>query len=63
MSKYVQDPSTVLIYACGPAITKYEKAKAKETGIEPRPRFIEAVHDIVHDLGVDKKRFKKEEFG
>lgn len=63
VSRYVQDPSTVLIYSCGPAITKYEKAKAKETGIEPTPRFIESVHDIVHDLGVDKKRFKKEEFG
>jgi 3-ketosteroid 9alpha-monooxygenase subunit B len=63
VGKYVRDPSSAYVYACGPAITKYEKKKAKEEGYEPKPRFMESVHDIVHALGIDKSRFKKEEFG
>lgn len=63
VSGFVDDASTVLVYACGAAITKWQKKKAQETGIQPNPRFMEAVEDIVHKLGVDKARFKKEEFG
>jgi 3-ketosteroid 9alpha-monooxygenase subunit B len=63
VKRYVQDPTTVLIYSCGPAITKYEKEKAKRDGTTPKPRFIESVEEIVHGLGVSHDRFKKEEFG
>ena len=59
----VPSPETVLIYACGAAITKYQRAEAKETGIEPTPRFMEGVEAIVHGLGVDKERFWSEEYG
>ncbi len=61
--KFIRDTSTCLLYSCGPAITKYEKQRAKAEGIEPSPRFMESVESIVHELGIDKKRFKKEEFG
>lgn len=59
----VSDPSTLLVYACGAAITKYQRQEARETGVEPTPRFMEGVEAIVHELGVDKHRYKSEEFG
>lgn len=59
----VPSPETVLVYACGAAITKYQRAEAKETGVEPTPRFMEGVEAIVHGLGVDKERFWSEEYG
>jgi ferredoxin-NADP reductase len=61
--KYVRDPSSVRVYACGAAITKYQKAEAKEKGVEPTPRFMESVEHILHELGVPNNHFKKEEFG
>lgn len=63
VSKYVDDATTLRVYACGAAITKYAKKKAKETGIPATPRFMEGVASILEDLGVDKKRFKKEVYG
>lgn len=63
VSKYVDDAATVRVYACGAAITKYAKKKAKETGVPTKPRFMEGVASILGDLGVDKKRIKKEVYG
>ena len=63
VSKLVDDPTTLRVYACGAAITKYAKKKAKETGVPATPRFMEGVASILADLGVDKKRFKKEVYG
>ena len=59
----VHDPSSVLVYACGAAITKWDRQRAKESGTPPTPRFMESVHDILGELGVDKARLKKEVFG
>ncbi len=59
----VKDPTTVQVFACGAAITKHQRHAAEETGIAPTPRFMEGVEEIVHALGVDKARFKSEEFG
>jgi 3-ketosteroid 9alpha-monooxygenase subunit B len=59
----IHDPSSVLVYACGAAVTKWQKKHAKEHGIEPKPRFLESVSDIVHGLGVDRKRYRKEIYG
>lgn len=59
----VSDPTTLLIYACGAAITKHQRHEAKETGIAPTPRFMEGVEELVHGLGVDRERYYAEEFG
>ena len=63
LKSIVHDPSTVLVYACGAAITKFQRQEAKETGVEPAPRFMEGVEQLVHGLGVDKERYFSEEFG
>ena len=60
---YVKDPASVLVYSCGAAVTKWQKQKAKEQGVEPKPRFLESVGEIVTALGVDRKRFKREIYG
>ena len=61
--KVVRDPSSVRVFACGAAITKWQKQAAKEKGVEPTPPFMETVEQNVHALGVPKAHFKKEEFG
>ena len=63
VKKYVDDTTTVRVYACGAAITKYAKKAAKETGVPATPRFMEGVASILQDLEIDKKRFKKEVYG
>ncbi len=52
-----------LIFVCGPAISKYDKIRARETGEQPRPRFMESVLGSLQELGVDKKRIKREIYG
>ena len=44
VSKYVDDATTLRVYACGAAITKYAKKKAKETGIPATPVSWKASH-------------------
>ncbi|MBL4818495.1 MAG: oxidoreductase [Deltaproteobacteria bacterium] len=63
LREHVKDPSRVLVYACGSAITKWQKKHAKLTGEKPAPRFIETVTDWTRQLGIDKKRFKHESYG
>ncbi len=59
----VSDPKKALFFACGAAITKWQKKHAEETGTSPRPRFMEWVAEIMEELSVDKKQFKREIYG
>lgn len=59
----VVNPKNAIFFACGPAITKWQKKHAQETGVAPKPRFMEWVHDVIHQLNVDKKQFKREIYG
>lgn len=59
----VPDTQRTLFFACGAAITKWQKKHAEETGIPPRPRFMEWVAELMEELSVDKKRFKREIYG
>lgn len=52
-----------IYFACGPALTKWQKKHAQEAGLPLKPRFMEWVHDVMESLGVDKKRFKREVYG
>lgn len=57
----IQNPETVRAFACGAAITPWDKKRAKAEGTEPRPKFMEFVEGAMKELGV--KHFKKEAFG
>ena len=52
-----------LFFACGPAVTVWEKRAAKAENREPAPRFMESVHAAMHTLGVPKDHFREEAFG
>jgi 3-ketosteroid 9alpha-monooxygenase subunit B len=59
----IPDPSACIVYACGPAIGPFDKAAAKEKGVEPSPRFLEAALSGLAEVGVTKDRIKHESYG
>jgi ferredoxin-NADP reductase len=63
IARLAGDVKGAIFYACGPAITVWEKRAAKAEGREPSPRFMESVHAALQELGVAKERFKEEAFG
>jgi 3-ketosteroid 9alpha-monooxygenase subunit B len=63
IARVVPDLGTAYFYACGPAITVWEKRAAKAEAREPAPRFMESVHSALHQLGVPREHFKEEAFG
>lgn len=63
IARLAGDVRACVFYACGPAITVWDKRAAKAESREPTPRFMESVHAALHELGVPKERFKEEAFG
>lgn len=63
ISKYVPDPSNCFVYSCGPGILPWERKEARQNGVEPEPRFIEHVLDLLRDRGLDKSQIKQESWG
>ena len=59
----VTHAKNTLFFACGPAITKWHKKQAQEMNMDPKPRFMEWVHDVIEQLNVEKKHFKREIYG
>lgn len=60
---FVPDHETAIFYACGPALSPWDRLAAKEKNVEPSPRFMESVHVMMADLNVPKQRFREEAFG
>lgn len=52
-----------LIYACGPAISVWERRACKAQGTTPAPRFLESMLAHLASLGVPRDRIKLEAFG
>lgn len=63
LRKFVPDWSAVEVFACGPAITRYEKVAARERNVEPTPRFMESVVASLLEVGLPKERLHKESYG
>jgi 3-ketosteroid 9alpha-monooxygenase subunit B len=63
IARIVPDLKSAIVYACGPAITVWEKRAAKATGTEPTPRFMESVMDALKQLEMPHERIKEEAFG
>jgi len=59
----IPDPQTCIVYACGPAIGPFDRAAAREKGVEPAPRFLEAALSALGEIGVSKDRIKHESYG
>jgi 3-ketosteroid 9alpha-monooxygenase subunit B len=52
-----------LIYACGPAVSVWERRAHALAGTTPPPRFLESVRSFLSTLGVPRERLKVEAFG
>jgi len=63
IEKLIGDINKTVIFACGPAITKWQKKQAVLNQSELKPRFMEWVHETVQKIGIDKKRYKREIYG
>jgi ferredoxin-NADP reductase len=63
LEELIPDMQTCLVYACGPAITPWDRRKAMETRTPATPRFMEAVLGHLHTLGVEDRRIKRETYG
>jgi ferredoxin-NADP reductase len=61
--KHITDPSAVEVFACGPAVSKWERLRAKESGQTTKPRFMETVLEALDSLGVGKDRIHRESYG
>jgi ferredoxin-NADP reductase len=59
----IPDPSACLVYACGPAVSVWDRQRAKAEGTTPQPRFLESALEAVADIGVPKERVKTESYG
>jgi 3-ketosteroid 9alpha-monooxygenase subunit B len=51
------------VYVCGPGISKFDVAAAKEKGETPQPRFLESVLADLATIGVPNERIKREFYG
>ena len=63
LAELIPDRSTALFYVCGPAIRKWERARAEAEGLEPAPRFMESVRKGLEVLGVGRGRVVIESYG
>lgn len=59
----IPDPTACLVYVCGPGISKFDLAAAKQAGTPPPPRFLESVLGDLKALGVPDRRIKREFYG
>ena len=59
----IPDPTSSIVYACGPAIGPFDRAAAKEKGIDPAPRFLEAAMSALEEIGVPRGSIKHESYG
>jgi 3-ketosteroid 9alpha-monooxygenase subunit B len=50
-------------FVCGPAISTWDRAAAREKGEEPLPRFLESVLADLARLGIPKGRITRESYG
>jgi ferredoxin-NADP reductase len=59
----LDDAPQTLIYACGPAITVWERRACAAQGTTPTPRFIEAMLSQLAEIGIPKERVHVESYG
>jgi len=63
LEELIPDRDSCIVYACGPAISPFDRKAAKEQGTTPDPRFLETVLEYLTSMGVEGKRIKRESYG
>ncbi len=59
----IPDPSGCWVYVCGPGISAFDRATAKETGDSAQPRFLETAIASLRQIGVPPEQIKRESYG
>jgi 3-ketosteroid 9alpha-monooxygenase subunit B len=62
-TELIPDPSSCIVYLCGPAITPWDKQAAKAAGETPAPRFLESALSLLEKRGISKDRLRHESWG
>jgi ferredoxin-NADP reductase len=57
-----REPNSI-VYACGPAVSVWERRAHAASGTTPTPRFLETMQAFLHELKVPRERIKIEAFG
>jgi 3-ketosteroid 9alpha-monooxygenase subunit B len=57
------DEPQSLVYACGPAVTVWERRACAAQGTSPTPRFLEAMLSLLDALRVPRERIRVESYG
>jgi 3-ketosteroid 9alpha-monooxygenase subunit B len=63
LKELIPDPTACMVYACGPAVSVWERRAAKEKGVEPQPRFMETSLALLREVGVPDNRIHRESYG
>jgi ferredoxin-NADP reductase len=63
LREFIPDPTAVEIYTCGPGLSNFEKASAREKGEELQPRFLETTLAALKTIGVPPDREHHESYG
>lgn len=63
LRELIPDPGACLVYACGPAVSTWDRLRAKEAGTEPAPRFMETALALLDSIGVPADRVTRESYG
>jgi ferredoxin-NADP reductase len=63
IASMIEDPTAVRVFSCGPAVGRWEKMAAKESGLEPKPRFMESVSEALEEIGVPSENIRREKYG
>lgn len=63
ISRVVQDRSAAYFFACGPGVSKFDRAAAKKKGEEPQPRFLEGVLASLQELQISEDKIYYESYG
>jgi len=59
----IPEPGACHVFVCGPGISKWDVAAAKEAGTAAQPRFLETVVDTLKGLGVPARSITRESYG
>lgn len=59
----IADPAACWVYACGPAISAFDRAEAQALGRPPEPRFMESALALLNEIGVPAQQIKRESYG
>lgn len=63
LREFIPDPSAVQVFCCGPGVTSFDRAAARERGAEAAPRFLESSLAALAALGMRKDQIHRESYG